>query len=101
MSSSSSSADVNIHIRARSQDRSVIDQAAELLGTNRSRFMLGLALKEAKNILLDQTVIHGDQRAFQKILDWMEAPPDPEEAAGIICLMATKAPWETAGADDQ
>ena len=53
-------ADINIHLRARPQDREIIDQAAELVGSNRSQFMLASALKEAKNILLDQSTIYMD-----------------------------------------
>lgn len=99
MSASSSSAEVNIHIRARSRDRSVIDQAAELLGTNRSQFMLASALKEAKSVLLDQTTIQADQQAFQKVLDWMDAPPTQAEDAGMRRLLATKAPWDSTPSD--
>ena len=100
MSASSSSAEVNIHIRARSRDRSVIDQAAELLGTNRSQFMLASALKEAKAVLLDQTTIQADQQAFQKVLDWMDAAPTEAEEAGMRRLIETRAPWKPTRAGD-
>ena len=33
-------AEVNIHLRARMLDRALIDQAAELIGANRSQFMM-------------------------------------------------------------
>ena len=39
MKSASAPAEVNIHLRARAQDKSLIDQAAELVGANRSQFM--------------------------------------------------------------
>ncbi len=100
MSASSSSAEVNIHIRARSRDRSVIDQAAELLGTNRSQFMLASALKEAKSVLLDQTTIQADQQAFQKVLDWMDAAPTEAEEAGMRRLIEIRAPWTQTRAGD-
>ncbi|WP_036289174.1 DUF1778 domain-containing protein [Methylosinus sp. PW1] len=86
-------AEVNIHLRAREQDRSLIDQAAELTGTNRSQFMLASALNAAKNVLLDQTTIAADRRAFRKILDWMDAPASAEEDAGMKRLAASRAPW--------
>ncbi len=41
-------AEVNIHIRARAHDKLLIDKAVELLGSNRSQFMMTSALKEAK-----------------------------------------------------
>lgn len=89
-------AEVNIHLRARAQDRAVIDQAAELVGANRSKFMLASALKEARNVLLDQTTIHADAKAFQRIMDWMDAAPTPSEASGMKRLLQAKAPWQGA-----
>ena len=93
MKQSAAIAEVNIHLRARAQDRSLIDQAAELVGANRSQFMMASALKEAKNVLLDQTTIYADAQTFQKVLDWMDAPATPQEAAGMKRLLATKASW--------
>ncbi|WP_020176954.1 DUF1778 domain-containing protein [Methyloferula stellata] len=86
-------AEVNIHLRARAQDKELIDQAAELVGANRSQFMLASALKEAKNILLDQSTIHADAKAFQKVMDWMDSPATPAEAAGMKRILKSKAPW--------
>ncbi len=86
-------AEVNIHLRARSQDRALIDQAAGLLGANRSQFMLASALKEARNVLLDQTTIHADARAFQKVMDWLDGEPGAAEAAGMDRLLRARAPW--------
>jgi uncharacterized protein (DUF1778 family) len=86
-------AEVNIHLRARARDRNLIDQAAELVGANRSQFMLSSALKEAKNILLDQTTIFVDARRFQEVLDWMDAPATRVETAGMKRLQRPKAPW--------
>jgi len=86
-------AEVNIHLRARARDRNLIDQAAELVGANRSQFMLASALKEAKNVLLDQTAIFTDARTLQKVLDWMESPATRSETAGMKRLQRSKAPW--------
>ena len=86
-------AEVNIHLRARAQDRMLIDQAAELLGSNRSQFMMASAIKEAKNVLLDQTTFYVDSKTFQKVLDWLDAPATPEQEAGMKRLRASKAPW--------
>jgi uncharacterized protein (DUF1778 family) len=93
MADRSSIAEVNIHLRARSQDRMLIDQAAELVGTNRSQFMRASALKEAKNILLDQSTIYADAKTFQQIMDWMDAVPTPSEEEGMDRLRQVKAPW--------
>jgi uncharacterized protein (DUF1778 family) len=93
MSDQSSLAEVNIHLRARSQDRALIDQAAELVGSNRSQFMIASALKEAKNILLDQSTLHLDARTFQKVMDWMDAEATPFETEGMKRILQAKTPW--------
>lgn len=93
MKSSVALAEVNIHLRARAEDKSLIDQAAELVGTNRSQFMMASALKEAKSILLDQTTIYADNATFQKVLDWMDAPSSRAETAGMRRLLNARTPW--------
>ena len=87
-------AEVNIHLRARARDRNLIDQAAELVGANRSQFMMASAVKEAKNVLLDQSTLYADARAFQKIMDWMDGAATPEETEGMERLLRSKAPWQ-------
>ncbi len=86
-------AEVNIHLRARTQDRELIDQAAELVGSNRSQFMIASALKEAKNVLLDQSTIHLDTQKFQRVMDWMDSPPTEDEEIGMKRILQAKAPW--------
>lgn len=94
MSQSGSTAEINIHLRARPQDRSLIDQAAEIVGSNRSQFMLASALKEAKNVLLDQTSFYAEAKAFQSIMDWLDAEPADDDVAGMKRLLEAKAPWQ-------
>ena len=87
MSRHAPTAEVNIHLRARTQDRTLIDQAAGLVGTNRSQFMMASALKVAKNVLLDQSTLYADAKTFQKIMDWMDTAATPTEAAGMRHLL--------------
>ena len=94
MGESSIVAEVNIHLRARARDRDLIDRAAELVGANRSQFMLASALKEAKTVLLDQTTIHADAATFQKVMDWLDAAATPAEEAGMRRMLQAKAPWQ-------
>ena len=93
MKNAETSADVTIHLRASAADRDLIDHVAELLGSNRSQFMLASALKEARNVLLDQTTIYLDNARFQEVLAWMEAEPSQAEAAGMKRLMNRKPVW--------
>lgn len=88
-------AEVNIHLRARIRDRMVIDQAAELVGSNRSQFMMASALKEAKNVLLDQSTIHADAKAFQSVMDWMDGVASDTEISGLKRILHSKPPWES------
>jgi uncharacterized protein (DUF1778 family) len=93
MKSQSATAEVNIHLRARANDKLLIDQAVELLGSNRSQFMMASAIKEAKNVILDQTSIYVDNKTFQKILDLIDAPTTQEQLEGMKRLTAIKSPW--------
>lgn len=86
-------AEVNIHLRARAQDKSLIDQAAELTGANRSQFMIASALKEARKILLEQSTLYADAQTFQKVMTWLDAPASPAETAGMKRILRAKAPW--------
>ena len=88
-------AEVNIHLRARAQDRNLIDQAAELVGANRSQFMLASAIKEAKNILLDQSTIYADAKTFQKVMNWMDSPANRSETDGMKRILQAKPPWQS------
>jgi uncharacterized protein (DUF1778 family) len=96
MRKNSTVAEVNIHLRARTQDRKLIDQAAELVGSNRSQFMMASALKEAKNILLDQSTIYADTKTFQKVMDWLDTAPTHAESDGMKRIAQAKAPWQGA-----
>ena len=83
---------VSINIRAKAQQRDLIDQAAERLGRNRSDFMLGAACREAEDVLLDQaffTVNAGTFAKFQAMLDQPMPPTDK-----LRRLLETKDPWD-------
>ena len=90
---STATAEVNIHLRARAHDRLLIDQAAQLLGSNRSQFMMASALKEARNVILEQTSLYVDNQTFYKILDWLETPATQEQTEGLNRLQSVKSPW--------
>jgi len=83
----------NIRLRAKAPDRALIDQAAELLGTTRSQFMMVSALDAAKNVLLNQTTIYADINAFNEILNWMDNPASSAEKSGMKHLKNTEMPW--------
>lgn len=82
-----------INIRAEAEQRDLIDQAANLVGKNRSDFMLEAACEKARNVMLDQVFFQLDTERFQQFCDFLEAPPTPNP--GLERLVAVKAPWET------
>jgi uncharacterized protein (DUF1778 family) len=93
MGNQPSLAEINIHLRARAEDKNIIDQAAGIIGSNRSQFMLASALKEAKNILLDQSTIHVDAKAFNAVMDWMDEEHNAETKKGLKRLLNAKPVW--------
>ncbi len=83
--------DAAINLRARPEQRDLIDQAARLLGKNRSDFMLEAACDKAQAVLLDQVFFNLDASKFRQFIKLLDAPPGPNP--GIERLMAVKAPW--------
>ena len=83
--------DVTINLRAKSDQRSLIDHAAATLGKSRSEFMLEAACREAESILLDQRYFALDTATFQRFQDELEKPP--ADNVRLRRLLSTKAPW--------
>lgn len=84
--------DAPINLRALPQQRDLIDQAAKLLGKNRSDFMLEAACDKAQSVLLDQVFFNLDETKLQEFQALMDAPPEPNP--GLERLLAVKAPWD-------
>jgi uncharacterized protein (DUF1778 family) len=82
-----------INLRALPEQRDLIDQAANLLGKNRSDFMLEAACERAQSVLLDQVFFGLDAEKFLQFTAMLDAPPRANE--GLKRLMAVKAPWES------
>lgn len=85
--------DAAINLRARPQQRDLIDQAAQLLGKNRSDFMLEAACDKAQAVVLDQVFFNLDEAKFKQFTAMLDAPLVPNP--GLERLMAVKAPWST------
>jgi uncharacterized protein (DUF1778 family) len=83
--------DAAINLRALPEQRDLIDQAASLLGKNRSDFMLEVACERAQAILLDQVFFQLDTEKFHEFTAMLDAPQ--KENQGLERLMAVKAPW--------
>ena len=83
--------DAAINLRALPEQRDLIDQAASLLGKNRSDFMLEVACERAQAILLDQVFFQLDTEKFLEFTAMLDAPQKANQ--GLERLMAVKAPW--------
>jgi uncharacterized protein (DUF1778 family) len=83
--------DAAINLRAKPEQRDLIDQAAATLGKNRSDFMLEAACDRARSVLLDKVFFRLDNRRFKAFMLQLDAPSAPNE--GLERLMAVQAPW--------
>lgn len=83
--------DAAINLRARPDQRDLIDQAAAVLGKNRSDFMLEAACERARAVLLDQVFFNLDADKFQQFTDMLDAPAASNP--GLRRLMDVQAPW--------
>lgn len=83
--------DAAINLRVKPEQRDLIDQAASMLGKNRSDFMLEAACDRAQSVLLDQVYFRLDERRLKDFVRLLDAPPAAN--AGLERLMAVKAPW--------
>lgn len=88
--------DAAINLRALAEQRDLIDHAAQLLGKNRSDFMLEAACDKAQSVILDQVFFSLDDARFRQFTELLDAPPAPN--AGLERLMAVQAPWSAAKA---
>lgn len=78
MASTSTSRD-QINLRASSDQRSIIDRAAELSGLTRTDFILTAAVREAEHVIVDRAIIRVSDDAFHQILELIDNPPPPNE----------------------
>jgi uncharacterized protein (DUF1778 family) len=83
--------DAAINLRARPEQRDLIDHAARALGKNRSDFMLEAACDKAQAVLLDQVFFRLDAAKFRQFNKMLDSPPAPNP--GLERLMAVKEPW--------
>jgi len=84
--------DTAINLRARAEQRDLIDYAARLTGKNRSDFMLDAACDKAQAVLLDQVFFNLDAEKYRRFTKLLDAPPAGD--AGLKRLKAVKPPWK-------
>lgn len=83
--------DAAINLRARPEQRDLIDHAANVLGKTRSDFMLEAACERARAVVLDQVFFRLSEEKFQQFAAQLDAPVGADP--GLERLMSAKAPW--------
>lgn len=84
--------DIAINLRARSDQRDLIDRAASSLGRNRSDFMLEAACEKAQTIMLDRIFFAINDLAFAQFTALLDAPIEANPA--LDRLLARRPLWE-------
>ena len=83
--------DVTLNIRARRAQRDLIDEAATLLGTSRSDFMLSAACRNAEEVLLEKRVFSLSEEDFKQFEKMLDKPPSDNPR--LKALLGVKTPW--------
>lgn len=81
-----------IRLHADEADRSLINRAAEVLGTSTSDFVLDAATREATAVLLDRCLFQLDARAFKRFAAALDA--SPSDNPRLRRLLSQRTPWE-------
>jgi uncharacterized protein (DUF1778 family) len=84
--------DVTINIRAKQNQRDLIDHAAQVQGKSRSEFMLESAYQKAQEVLLDRSFFGLDELKFKQFVALLDAPPSRDQK--LHTLLTTKSPWD-------
>jgi len=82
----------SLNIRIKPEIRLLIDRAAELVGKNRTDFVLDAARQAAQDALLDRTLLIVDERAYAEFLARLDAAPEPNDR--LRRSLNTQAPWQ-------
>jgi uncharacterized protein (DUF1778 family) len=81
-----------LNIRIKPEVRGLIDRAAELVGKNRTDFVLDAARRAAEDALMERTVFAFNAKAYSAFVARLDAPPKPNKR--LRKSLQTPAPWE-------
>jgi uncharacterized protein (DUF1778 family) len=81
-----------LNVRIKSEDRNLIDRAAQLLGKSRTDFLLESARRAAQDALLDQTLFKVSPSVYAEFVARLDTPTVPNER--LRRTLTTPAPWE-------
>jgi uncharacterized protein (DUF1778 family) len=81
-----------ISLRIDNQVRSLIDQAAALVGKTRTDFLIDSARQQAMDVLLDQSVFRLPDGDYDSFVEALDSPPPTD--GRIQALLNRKPIWE-------
>jgi uncharacterized protein (DUF1778 family) len=81
-----------LNIRIKPEVRGLIDRAAELVGKNRTDFVLDAARHAAEDALLERTMFVMNPKAYAEFVARLDAKPKPN--ARLRKTMKTPTPWK-------
>ena len=81
-----------LNMRIKPMDRCLIDHAAELMGKNRTDFVLDAARQAAQNVLLERSIIPVSEKAYAAFVAMLDAPPQPN--VRLRKSLQTPAVWD-------
>ncbi len=82
----------SLNIRILPEERGLIDRAADLLGKNRTDFVLEAATTAALDALRDRTMFVADPKAYKRFVALLDAPATPNER--LRRTLRKKTPWK-------
>lgn len=82
----------SINLRIETSTRTLIDEAATLLGKTRTEFMIDTARRQAIDVLLDRRLFTLEGAAYDAFVQALDDPPAP--GPKLRALMARKPVWE-------
>ncbi len=82
----------SINMRVEPSQHELLTKASRILHKDRSAFILDIACREAKNVLLDQRLFLLESEAFEKFEQALNTPL--AENSRLEQLMAEPSPWD-------
>ena len=81
-----------INVRIPTEQKAIIDNAAQLLGKSRTAFILDLAVRHAEEILAEKTHFQLSSEQWDAFTALLDDPVQPNPA--LDRLLNTPAPWD-------
>ena len=81
-----------INMRVEPAQHALLTKAAHVLNRDRSTFILDVACREARNVLLNQRLFQLSPEDFDAFQATLDAPVN--EHPKLRALLAERAPWE-------